>query len=179
MQDHRCLDIARIVGKKGLEGKLVIRMGDGFPFCLQEGMTLALVPPLIDVPRRVVIEGLRRTDELEAIVAFGEVTEAVMAERMVGMHCLISHEEAHDRHIQREEGYVSESEYIGWTVVDVSKGPIGEIVEILTDRAQPLMSVRTQGGDMKLIPFVEGIIVETDPTTAALSVDCPSGLLDL
>ena len=83
------LDVATLTGKKNLDGRLVAKSAPGLPFLLTEGMQVRLVPPVLDAPRSVKVASVSAVDDGCAVVAFSEVTDASVAEALVGCHCLV------------------------------------------------------------------------------------------
>lgn len=170
------IDIAELAHTKNLNGGLVARSAAGLPLLLSEGMELALVPPVLDAPRRVTVESLRFRDDFEAVVFFEQVKDAEVAEALVGCHCLARRDELD------LDSFEDESEYLtweGWRVFDRTQGFVGE-VDCIEDRPlQPLMVVSREGKPDALIPLVEEFIVEIDEEEQCILMDLAPGLLDL
>lgn len=170
------IDIAELAHTKNLNGGLVARSAAGLPLLLSEGMELALVPPVLDAPRRVTVESLRFRDDYEAVVFFEQVKEADVAEALVGCHCLARRDEVDLDSIEYESDYPS---WDGWRVFDQSQGFVGEVDYIEDRPLQPLMVVSREGKSDALIPLVEEFIVEIDEDEQCILMDLAPGLLDL
>lgn len=170
------IDIAELAHTKNLNGGLVARSAAGLPLLLSEGMELALVPPVLDAPRRVTVESLRFRDDYEAIVFFEQVKEADVAEALVGCHCLARRDEVDLDSIEYESDYPS---WDGWRVFDQTQGFVGEVDYIEDRPLQPLMVVSREGKSDALIPLVEEFIVEIDEDEQCILMDLAPGLLDL
>jgi len=170
------VDIAELAHTKNLNGGLVARSAAGLPLLLSEGMELALVPPVLDAPRRVTVESLRFRDDFEAVVFFEQVKEADVAEALVGCHCLARRDEVDLDSIEYDSDYPS---WEGWRVFDRAQGFVGEVAYIEERPLQPLMVVSREGKSDALIPLVEEFIVEIDEEEQCILMDLASGLLDL
>lgn len=68
-------------------------------------------------------------------------------------------------------------EVIGFRVVDVEKGDIGEIKEVL-EYVQPLFQVMKNGREV-LIPVVDEVIKTVDRDKKTIYIEAPNGLIDL
>ena len=72
----------------------------------------------------------------------------------------------------------SEADLSGYRVLDENLGPIGKVVGLLENTANPLLEVDMNGKQI-LIPFQEGIILEVDHKKQLIRTSTPEGLLDL
>lgn len=170
------IDIATLAHTKNLNGGLVARSAAGLPFLLREGMSLALVPPVLDAPRNVTVESLQMRGDSEALVFFEEVTDADVAEALVGCHCLARRNEVELSDFEDARGFLS---WEGWRVFDAAEGYVG-IVSAIDDRPyQPLLVVAREGASDALIPLVEDFLVSVDEEEKRIDMKLASGLLDL
>ena len=65
-----------------------MRATAGLPFLLEEGMEVAFVPPVLDVPRRATVSAIEEQG-LDLIVFFEGVEDRSTAEALAGCHCLV------------------------------------------------------------------------------------------
>lgn len=179
MSDHRCLEIARIAGTKGLDGELVVKAMAGSPFYLEEGMEVHLVPPCIDAPRKLHLCSVHRLSDQEALVAAEEVGDASLAGALVGMTMLITDSEAARFGLAKRGELHEERDVVGWIVEDDRAGTLGRVLRILPNPAHPLLVVEAFAGEEKLIPFVQDIVYSVDEAACTLFARCPVGLLEL
>ncbi len=170
------IDIASLAHTKNINGGLVARSAAGLPFLLSQGMELALVPPVLDAPRRVTVESLQMRGETEAVVFFEEVTDANTAEALVGCHCLVRRDEVAEELLELEGDLPS---WEGWQVFDCAAGFVGEVLEIEDRPLQPLLVVSREGADEALIPLVEDFIEGIDEQSRRIDMRLPAGLLDM
>ena len=181
-------DVAYLAKPKNLDGGFVVNATAGLPFLIEVGDELALVPPRIDLPRRVHVRACDVIDDARGYVWFSEVTDAASAKALVGCHCLMS------ASLIDEEAFEQPSDlWAGWTVEDESLGLLGSVIEIIDNGPQSLLSVERAtavddgaiadsevgSSDPLLIPLVDEFIVDVDVDARRISVSIPAGLLDL
>ncbi|HUF77255.1 MAG TPA: ribosome maturation factor RimM [Longimicrobiales bacterium] len=77
-----------------------------------------------------------------------------------------------------EEGELFYHQLLGLEVVTKDGKLLGEIVEVYELRPAHLLEVHGPAGEV-MIPFVQEIVVETDPEAGRMVIDPPEGLLDL
>lgn len=170
------IDIASLAHTKNINGGLVARCAAGLPFLLSEGMEVALVPPVLDAPRRVTVESLQMRGESEAVIFFEEVSDANTAEMLVGCHCLVRRADVLEELEELESDLPS---WEGWQVFDAATGFVGEVVEIEDRPLQPLLVVSREGAQDALIPLVEDFIESIDEQALRIDMRLPAGLLDM
>lgn len=176
---HAWIDLAELVSTKNLKGGLVARSASGLPLLLSEGMELALVPPVLDAPRDVVVESLQFRSDDEAVVYFAEVTDADTAKILVGCHCLAWREDVEEELESLAEGEDALPDWDGWTVFDTDAGYVGVISHVEERPLQPLLVVVGEEGADVLIPLVDEFVLNVDEEERRLDLQCPAGLLDL
>ena len=70
------VDVAILAKSRNLDGRFVARAAAGLPFLLEEGDTVSLVPPKLDVPRTVTVSHVVLLDDDRAEITFDEVDDA-------------------------------------------------------------------------------------------------------
>ncbi|MCI8468851.1 MAG: 16S rRNA processing protein RimM [Eggerthellaceae bacterium] len=169
------VDIAYLANTRNLNGGLVARSAAGLPFLLSEGLTVALVPPRLDAPRRVRVASVQMRSDDEAVVLFDEVTDAATAQALVGCHCLAPRDDFDPADLVPEEL----PSWEGWTVVDEAAGEVGAVSSLEELPQQVLLAVARPGGSEALIPLVDEFVVTVDEDARRIDVRLPAGLLDL
>ncbi len=142
------------------------------PFLCDEGVSLFVVPPRIDVPRTLHLSSVTMTGLSSAQVMFKEVDSIDVAEELIGCHLLIEADKAPA--LLAIEGH----DLIGCAVLDDAEGLLGHVVDMQEGGYQALLVVRSDDDEHEiLIPFVEGIVqgIEDD----VVHVSCPQGLTEL
>ena len=167
------VDVAVLAKSRNLDGRFVARAAAGLPFLLEEGDSVALVPPKLDVPRTVTVSRVVLLDDERAEVSFEEVRDAEIASELVGMHCLIKRDL-----IDTESLEEAPALWEGWPVLDASLGEIGTLAGVVENTAQTLLEV-DRNGSIVLIPLVDEIVTEIDVDGEQIHVNLPKGLLEL
>ena len=167
------IDVATLAKSRNLDGRFVANPAAGLPFILVEGDEVALVPPKLDVPRRVHVASVRPIDEVRAEIRFEEVMTPDVSQELVGMHCLIKRADIDDEVFED-----ATSLWEGWTVVDRKEGRVGTVAGIIDNAAQSLIEVN-RGESTVLIPAVDEIVSHVDAESKCIHIDAPNGLLDL
>ena len=167
------VDVAVLAKSRNLDGRFVARAAAGLPFLLEEGDSIALVPPKLDLPRTVTVSRVVLLDDERAEVSFEEVSDAGIASELVGMHCLIKRDL-----IDAESFEEAPALWEGWPIVDASLGEIGTLAGVVENTAQTLLEV-DRNGSIVLVPFVDEIVTEIDVDGERILVNLPNGLLEL
>lgn len=169
------IDIATLAHTKNLNGGLVARSASGLPFLMEEGMELALVPPVLDAPRNVTVGSVVMRGEDQAHVRFDEVSNAHVAEMLVGCRCLVLRDEVQELLDEWDDV----PSWDGWSVRDERIGALGVVGRIEDRPVQPLLVVEREGGAELLVPLVDEFVIEVDEAARSITLSCPDGLFDL
>ncbi len=151
------VNVARIVRTHGRHGEVVVAPLDGLPFCLTEGMDVWLTPPEMRGPRRRRVMGVRG-DEQQAVVALSGADGLSEAEPLVGKLVLVRREDVPEA--SRASDVMSA---VGREVVDVARGPIGSVAEVMVLPANDVW--RIEGGPYGevLMPVIDDCVGEIPP----------------
>ncbi len=76
------------------------------------------------------------------------------------------------------ENEIIEKKLIGYTVIDIHKGELGEISYINSQTAQQLIYVKTEQGEF-CFPMHEEFVKGIDPKVGVMEVEITKELLDL
>lgn len=169
-------DIAYLAKTKNLNGGLVARGASGLPALLYPGLEVALVPPVLDAPRRVHVEAADELADNEALVTFAEVGDLTCAEMIAGCRCLVREADV-DLSLLDEPDELPDWE--GWRVEDARAGYVGEVAAVDDRAMQPLLVVRRPDGAEALVPLVDAFVEAVDEDARLIRLTCPDGLLDL
>ena len=167
------IDVAVLAKSKNLNGRFVVQATAGLPFLLEEGDTINLVPPKLDVPRIVTVKSIEAIDDNRAEVTFEEVDTPEIASELVGMHCLIRRDLIDDSSLMAAPAL-----WEGWPVIDSQIGMVGTLVGVIENPGQALLEVSREGESV-LVPFVDEIVNDVDIEQGVVRVTLPNGLLDL
>ena len=166
--------VAEFTKAKHVKGGLVARSVAGLPFLLEEGISAAFVPPVIDVPRNGTVTEVHPDPKGGCVVFFDTVTDANTADALVGCYALVRREDLPDDVLELQEGGIE-----GFTVVDAEAGAIGTAVSIHEMPGQHLLEVERENGKTVLIPVVDEFLEGLDEEERCIYVNLPEGLLDL
>lgn len=169
---HDWVNVAELVKPKSLQGGLVARCAPGLPFLLREGLEVAFVPPRLDAPRRGTVVEVREQASGAYLVSFDSVEDIEAAEALAGCSCLVRRSVLPAGFDEQDEAGI-----VGYTVVDEAAGQVGEVVDVIDNRAQQLIVVDGGFGEV-LVPFVEAIVCSIDDERKTVVTRMPPGLLD-
>lgn len=170
------IDIGQLKSSVGLDGRFAIHMSADLSFLLNQGREIWLVPPQIDAPRRVHVEGSVLSGDA-LTVGFEEIRSIDLGERLIGCHCLIEKDEdvvlamdriVPDRHL----------DMIGWSFFDERAGIHGAVSDAYDSAGQLMLEVEHDGGK-SLVPYSEDFVESLDGESKSMVFTCPSGLFDL
>lgn len=168
------MDVAILAKTRNLKGRLVVQNTAGLSFLLQEGITVAFVPPKTDLPRMATVAYARVMDEFSAEVEF-EGVDGDTAYGLVGCHCLIRRSDIEESAFEDEPALWED-----WQVFDDEAGFLGEVSGIVENPGQALLEVsRADGRGDLLVPVVDEIVRGVDARSRAVHVVLPHGLLEL
>lgn len=171
-------DVAWLATAKNLDGGLVVRSASGLPFLLEEGMEVAFVPPVLDMPRCAIVEEIRPQDETSAVVWFKSVDDIDTAKALCGCHVLVRREELPE--LAQAIAAAHSDGVSGWEVHDAQAGLLGTLLRVEDNPGQSLLVVdRADGQSPLLIPLVDEFLVGIDEERERIDVDVPAGLLSL
>lgn len=183
------LDIATLEETKGFNGSFVARSAAGLPFLLHEGMDVALVPPVLDMPRNVEVESVSDPQGACAKVRFSGISSSDAAEKLIGCHCLVkesslgditcSPELPLDDAIAGEYGIADASELIGWELQDEIGQHLATVADVEDNPAHPFLIVVSSEGEEAMIPLVADFLIEADEDSHILVVRLPKGLMSI
>lgn len=169
------ISVVELVKAKTLSGGLVVRCTSSLPFLLSEGMEVAFVPPLHDLPRRSTVKTIQDEGKGSYLVSFEDVDDINTAEMLVGCRCLIRRSEVDESLFANPLNDV-----LGFAVRDKRFGDIGTVVDIIENPGQSLLEVATESNGCRvLIPFVDAFVLEINEDAHCISTSLPDGLLGL
>lgn len=162
--------VATIVKTHGRRGEVVAEPRHGLPLLLERGVRVALVPPALKGPRRLVVASCANSNTGQ-LVAFEGVGDLASADALVGCTVLMRVDDlpadfaAHDIEA-----------LIGREVFDVAFGTLGDIREVLRGPANDVWVIEGAFGEV-LIPVVEHVVLEV-PNSGPITCAVPTGLMD-
>ena len=157
-------DIAVLAKAKNLQGGFVVRSTASLPFLLEEGMEVAFVPPVLDVPRRAKVRAIEEQG----------VEDRSASEALAGCHCLV-------RRADLPEDALAAGSHglIGWTVRDEAAGFSGTVSDVIDNPGQALLEIADDDGGTVLVPLVDEFVLAINEEARFIELNAPSGLFDL
>ncbi|NDV67428.1 ribosome maturation factor RimM [Dysgonomonas sp. 25] len=120
------------------------------------------------------IEEYRFKGKETALITFEDVDSEEKAQRFSGLDVYFPRSYVAEEDIHPEDSW---NYFIGFTVVDKTKGQLGTITSVDTATINTLFVV--EGGDEEyLIPAVEEFITQMDSAKKILRVSLPEGLIE-
>lgn len=110
------------------------------------------------------------------LLGFEGIPDRTGAESLRGTRLLLADADATDE--SDDDGWYEE-DLVGLTARTPGGEVIGEVTALEIGAAQDRLVLRRPDGEETLVPFVEAIVTEVDPSSGRLVVDPPPGLLDL
>ena len=158
------LRIAQVLKSNGTDGELLISFFDIAPedIDLQE-------PVFIEfdgLPVPFYFESFTPRGTRRALVRLTGVRNLKDADELAGQAIFADYFEEED-----------EEDLTGFTVLDASGQPVGQIVDYEDIPGNTCLWVKRPGGEEVLIPFHEDLILSVDEKTGTLMMSIPEGLL--
>ena len=164
--------IARAVKPRGLKGEIVAELLTDFPERFEDIEELVLVSP----------GGKRSTKRLEdywfqndrVVLKISGYDDVDTAKELVGFEFAVPESER----VQLPADHYYDWELEGCTVT-AGEESLGQVKSVLRTGGAEILVVTGNGGQERMIPLVDSIVVEIDPERKTIVVDPPEGLLDL
>ncbi len=170
IQKDKCVKVGYIGKPHGVKGEISVLLFDGFysedlePEFLLLDIDNGLVPFFVDSMR---VKGSKTL-----LVKFEDLNSEAKARDIVGVEVYVE-----SKDINSEDEFHGGS-FVGYKVVDKTKGDIGEISGVNEISNNPLFII-DYNGDEILIPINPDFIVGVDDENRIIDVNLPEGLVDL
>lgn len=170
MSDAPFVPVGRIVKVHGLNGEVSVVPSAGPPFAIPEQLAVWVVPPL-DIPTEVTIESVRPGPKGPLIKLSG-ISDRSAAEALRG-RTLVA------RPADLPEEWADEAEDdVGLRVIDVDRGDIGTIVDVIVTGANDVWVLRDGPYGEVLVPVIDDVVLEIDEAEGTATVRLLPGLID-
>ena len=100
-------------------------------------MEVAFVPPVLDMPRRAIVEEIRPQDDTSAVVWFEGVDDIDTAKALCGCHVLVRREELPE--LAQAIAAAHSDGVSGWEVHDAQAGLLGTLLRVEDNPGQSLL----------------------------------------
>lgn len=146
-------NIARVAKARGLDGKVLVRVTEGLPFCITEGLEVHVVPPALAGVRCGRIESVEPVGEDSCVVSIEGVDSIDAAEELAGRYLLALED---DLELDAQEDMVL---VIGRSVVSDDGRELGRVTEYLVTKANDVLVIERPDASELLVPVIEETIV--------------------
>ena len=164
------IKLARITKARKRQGRLVVRMCDGLPFLLEEGMRAHIVPPSLEVPRTVTLrDPAQGEDDTVAFEGIGDYARLV---EYVGRYLLVARGDLDPQALAHAPAALGD-----FTVVDEQLGELGQVVDVAGSAYQDILVVEGPLGEV-MVPFVDEFILSVDADAGVVRTRIPPGLVE-
>ena len=172
MRKEECFYLGKIVTKYSFKGEVVIKLDTDEPELYKNMESVYvefgtnLVPFFID--KSSLHKGNQLRVQFEDIYSEEEADSILKSNVYLPLDLLPK--------LEGDKFYFHE--VIGFTVVDVNFGEVGEIVHINDKAAQPLFEIDREGKEI-FIPMIDDFIKQVDRINKQIQVETPEGLIEL
>lgn len=153
-----------------------MQAAQGLPFLLEKGMHVALVPPVLEAKRFLVVRDVSNVRDTSAYVSFDGVDTLSTARAYVGCHVLLDKQLVASRLAAQ-----ASHPWIGWRLCSTDNRAAGTIVNYIDTPMNPLFEVEfdTLPVDVDdtclLVPAHSDLIAHVDEHVRCISVRIAQG----
>jgi 16S rRNA processing protein RimM len=161
-----------LLKSSGIKGEVILKFNNDRPEEIQK-----LESIFIDVDNKLVpffIEKIKSKSSSTAIVNFEGVDSEEKSGEFMGSDFYLTYEQVDILKISTDEPI----DVAGYKVKDQNNKLIGEVIEYIDIAKNPLLNVKTDGGEV-LIPAKDELIIEVDDDLQEILINIAEGLLDL
>lgn len=171
MVEARRLYVGRIAKEFGTNGELQLNLSP--EYSIEENLSEPVFVEIDGISVPLFFKSVRPKGRAKAVVVFDDFESTKAAAQLIGLK-LYAEGDGDDN----EEDDDDLSSFIGFTVIDTTKGTLGPITDFLDYPGNPLFAINYNDVEV-LIPVNEDLIVKVSEKKRELTVDLPEGLLDL
>ncbi|HUW05548.1 MAG TPA: ribosome maturation factor RimM [Williamwhitmania sp.] len=171
MVEARRLYVGRIAKEFGTNGELQLNLSP--EYSIEENFSEPVFVEIDGISVPLFFKSSRPKGRAKAVVVFDDFESTKAAAQLIGLKLYAEGEES-----EVEEDEDDMSSFIGFTVIDTTKGTLGLITDFLDYPGNPLFAIDYNGVEV-LIPVNDDLIVKVSEKKRVLTVDLPDGLLDL
>lgn len=131
-----------------------MRVTEGLPFCIHEGLEVHVVPPTLEGVRHARVTSIESADDAGCVLALDGLSNIDAAEELAG-RCLLALRD--DLDLNAEDDMVL---VLGRAVKADTGEELGRVTEYLETRANDVLVIERPDGRELLVPIIEETIVE-------------------
>lgn len=163
--------IGKIVATHALQGGVILKHIVGQPDWLKKDDVLFIEVVKNSYIPHFVVSTKGNNDE-ECIVQLEDLDTVESAKRLIGKHVYVKED------ILKGKADDSPLMWIGFNLVDKTKGGLGEIEDVMQAGAQWLARITYEGKEV-LIPLVKEMILDINTRNRYIRMDLPEGLIEV
>ena len=163
--------VGRVARLHGLDGDLVVLPADEVPFFLERGTRVWFVPPSLSGVREGVVTDVRETQR-GFVVHVAGVDDSRTASPLVGKSVSVRASDV------PEVEPSTEVSPVGLTVVDVERGALGTVGEVIETGANDVWVVDEGPYGQVLVPVIDDVVLEVDEVSRTATVRLLPGLIE-
>lgn len=162
--------VGRIAKTHGLKGEVSVVMYTEASLDVLVGLDAWLVPPPASVRATRILSV--RMGPKGPLFSLEGVDTIDVASTLTGRELLVSTDALPEDWAEEDE----EPTVLGWQVVDVERGVLGEVVELIETGANDVWTVEGPFGEV-LIPVIDDVVVDVEADRELITVRLLPGLL--
>ncbi len=165
--------IGYIAKPHGLRGEVTIETEEGFEDVLVKSDYLLVEIEGGLVPFFISKDGINFRTPTSISLAFDDLDSADKVRPFCGSRIFLSNDATREQVVDEQL-----NELIGFTVFDLERGKLGEIIWIDDFSGNVVLTIQ-HGSHEILIPLSDDLITKLDEEKKELHLECPEGLIDL
>lgn len=170
MTSNDTLFIGILVKTRGINGELILEIGDSFVF---ENIKEAVFVEIDGLLVPFFVQQITPLSENRATVLFCGISNEKSTKELLNCKVFLP-----TKYLKSNSEELSPSLLIGFDVIDENYGDIGKIEQFINQANNPLLLIKN-GNNEILIPFHQSLIREINLENRTVFVDTPEGLIDL
>lgn len=175
---NEIVPVATVNKTHGIHGELSVTVDPD----IRLDVDSCVITPMEGIFTPFFISAIRPRTADTFLIRLDGVDSDSAAEQFVGAELYVKASDISDSN-ETDEGHGDDGFFaaalIGSTLTDTDGTVAGEITDIDTTTPNTLLIVRRPDGDTLLVPLASDLITSYDPEREILTMDIPSGLLDI
>jgi 16S rRNA processing protein RimM len=163
--------VGRVARLHGLKGDLVVLPADEVPFFLEQGMRVWFVPPPLVGVREGAVSAVRETAR-GFVVHVAGIEDSRAASPLIGTSVSVQASDVPEVEPPTAEGP------IGLEVVDVERGVLGCVDDVIETGANDVWVVTGGRFGQVLIPVIDDVVLDVDEEARSVKIRLLPGLIE-
>ncbi|MDR1860984.1 MAG: ribosome maturation factor RimM [Bacteroidales bacterium] len=173
LQKSECLKIGCIQKTHGINGRLLFVFAPEFADDVEKAEVFMLEIDGGLVPWFVAADGLDMKTDSTALVKLDWIDSEPQAKTLCGLSVYMRRDDVH----ACRDGEFSVIHLTGFTLIDLTEGRVGEIIQVDDYNGNILLTVDHHGAHI-MTPFHDDLLVHLDHARHEITMRCPSGIFN-